>query len=272
MANCPVCGGSIFTDSPILWDALVAGWELSPEERAYVDRQQGTCCSRCGANLRSGALAEALLGAAGGSGTLLEFVDTSAAARLEVLEINQAGSLNPVLARLPRHRLASYPDIDMQAMPYPDGSFDLVVHSDTLEHVPDPLRALSECRRVLRPAGALCFTVPVIVGRLTRSCAGRPPSFHGTPALESEDMRVQTEFGADMWTWPLRAGFAAVTVTATEYPAALAVTSWKGRSRPIVQDLAGEILELRGELPAIRASPSSSASSWLHRLSVFLFR
>jgi SAM-dependent methyltransferase len=204
-----------------------------------VDRQQGTCCSRCGANLRSGALAEALLGAVGGTGTLLEFVDTSAAAGLEVLEINEAGSLSPVLARLASHRLARFPDLDMQRMPFPDGSFDLVIHSDTLEHVSDPLRALAECRRVLPSTGALCFTVPIIVGRLTRSCAGRPPSFHGTPALQSEDLRVQTEFGADMWTWLLRAGFAAVTLTTTEYPAALAITGWTGRPRSIVRPSRG---------------------------------
>ena len=49
------------------------------------------------------------------------------------------------------------------------GTYDLVVHSDTLEHVPDPVRALQECRRVLRPLGACCFTVPIVVGRLTRS-------------------------------------------------------------------------------------------------------
>jgi hypothetical protein len=113
MAFCPVCGGTAFTDRPILWDALVAAWELSPEERAYVDRQQGTCCSGCGANLRSGALAEALLGAIGCTGTLLQFVDTPAAACLEALEINQAGPLSPVLARLPHRHLASYPDLDM---------------------------------------------------------------------------------------------------------------------------------------------------------------
>ena len=272
MVNCPVCGGSTFTDRPVLWDSLVTAWELSPEERAYVDRQQGTCCCRCGANLRSGVLAEALLGAAGGAGTLLEFVDTSAAATLEVLEINPAGSLSPVLARLPRHRLANYPDLDMQAMPYPDESFDLVVHSDTLEHVPDPSRALSECWRVLRPTGALCFTVPIIVGRLTRSCAGRPPSFHGNPAAESEDLRVQTEFGADMWTWPLRAGFTAVTLTTTEYPAALAVTGWKGRPRPAGHAIAGELLELRGELPGLRASRSWSGSAAFRRLSAFFRR
>jgi SAM-dependent methyltransferase len=156
-------------------------------------------------------------------------------------------------------------------MPYPDESFDLVVHSDTLEHVLDPFRALSECRRVLRPTGALCFTVPVIVGRLTRSCTGRPPSFHGTPTTESEDLRVQTEFGADMWTWPLRAGFAAVTITTTEYPAALAVTGWKGRPRPIGEPHAGEVLEARGVLPAMQASHSWSVSAGLRRLSE-LFR
>ena len=34
---------------------------------------------------------------------------------------------------------------------------------------------------------------------------------------------MQTEL-VPMWTWPLRAGFTAVTLTTTEYPAALAVT------------------------------------------------
>ena len=92
------------------------------------------------------------------------------------------------------------------------------------------------------------------------------------PAAEGEELRVQTEFGADMWTWPLRAGFAAVTVTTTEYPAALAVTGWKGRPQPIAQAVAGEVSELRGELPAIQTSRSWSASAGLRRLSAFLRR
>jgi hypothetical protein len=106
-----------------LRDTLVEAWELSPEERPYADRQQSTC-SRCGANLRSGVLAEALLGAAGDTGRLFESADTPASGGLEVLEINPAGCLSPMLARLPRHRLANDPELDMPAMPYPDASFD----------------------------------------------------------------------------------------------------------------------------------------------------
>lgn len=38
-------------------------------------------------------------------------------------------------------------------MPYPNTSFDLVVHSDVLEHIENPIQALKESRRVLRPGG-----------------------------------------------------------------------------------------------------------------------
>jgi SAM-dependent methyltransferase len=41
---------------------------------------------------------------------------------------------------------------------FPDGSFDLVLSSFTLEHFVDPLRALANLRRWLRPGGALVAT------------------------------------------------------------------------------------------------------------------
>ena len=214
---------------------MAQAWELTPAERAYVDRQQGTICTGCGASLRSAALAQGILDAVGAVGPLVRFVATPMARRLRLLELNEAGSLNPLLRRLPGHRFGGFPEVDMQAMPYADASFDLVVHSDTLEHVPDPARALTECRRVLRPGGALCFTVPTIVGRMSRGRAGLPPSFHGFPTDEGEDLKVHTEFGADMWTWVLRAGFAAVTVTPLEYPAALAITGWTGTPAPLLR-------------------------------------
>lgn len=46
------------------------------------------------------------------------------------------------------------------ALPFPDGSFDRVICSEVLEHLPDYAGALAEMRRVLRPGGLLCISVP----------------------------------------------------------------------------------------------------------------
>jgi SAM-dependent methyltransferase len=225
--RCSICGGGDFSSNPVLWDALAAEWQLSPDERAYVDRQQGTVCIACGGNLRSIALSNAIREAVGASATLKEFAASTAAASLSLLEINEAGTLGPVLAGLPGHTLVTYPAVDMHQLPFADDRFDMVVHSDTLEHVRQPVRALSECRRVLRPGGSLCFTVPTIVGRMTRDRAGLARSFHGAPATDSDDFLVHTEFGADMWTFVMAAGFDTVTIHAVSFPDATALRAAK---------------------------------------------
>ena len=52
----------------------------------------------------------------------------------------------------------------MTRLTYPDASFDLVLTSETLEHVPDLDAALAETRRVLAPGGRHVFTVPLLPG------------------------------------------------------------------------------------------------------------
>jgi SAM-dependent methyltransferase len=49
---------------------------------------------------------------------------------------------------------------DADAIPAENGSFDVVVCTQVLEHVPDPLRVLQEFRRVLRGGGLMLATVP----------------------------------------------------------------------------------------------------------------
>jgi SAM-dependent methyltransferase len=220
---CEVCGGRDYEHTPVLWQQLAEDWELSPEEAGYIDVQQGTRCVACGCNVRSIAVAKALLVAKASQGPLASFVEGPRFRSLAILEINAAGSLSSYLNRAAGHRLVEYPEYDMMDLALPAQSFDLVVHSDTLEHVPDPLRALRECRRVLKTDGSLVFSVPVVIGRLGRSRAGMRPSYHGAPGSDDESLRVHTEFGADAWVTVLKAGFARVELVPFLFPSGLAM-------------------------------------------------
>jgi ubiquinone/menaquinone biosynthesis C-methylase UbiE len=49
---------------------------------------------------------------------------------------------------------------DAELLPVRPAVFDLVVCTETLEHLPDPLRALEEMRRALKPNGKVIGSVP----------------------------------------------------------------------------------------------------------------
>lgn len=49
---------------------------------------------------------------------------------------------------------------DALKLPFPSGSFDRVICSEVLEHIPDDLAAMGELTRVLRPGGTMAITVP----------------------------------------------------------------------------------------------------------------
>jgi ubiquinone/menaquinone biosynthesis C-methylase UbiE len=49
---------------------------------------------------------------------------------------------------------------DITAIPEPDASFDAVMCIEVLEHVPDPVAALKELGRLIRPGGTIVLTSP----------------------------------------------------------------------------------------------------------------
>ncbi|HEV7256400.1 MAG TPA: methyltransferase domain-containing protein [Bosea sp. (in: a-proteobacteria)] len=49
---------------------------------------------------------------------------------------------------------------DIVDIPEPDASFDAVLCTEVLEHLPDPVRALDELVRLLKPGGVLVTTAP----------------------------------------------------------------------------------------------------------------
>jgi SAM-dependent methyltransferase len=274
--SCTICGCTRFTARKVLWPELVARADYTPEEAANIERQQGETCDRCGANLRAVALGRALQAVLGTELNLWEYAQTPEARGLRILDVNGVPGLSEALEGLPSYLRADYPAVDLQALPYPGGSFDVVLHSDTLEHVADPMAALRECGRVLGPKGSLCFTVPLRTGRLTEDRSGLPPYHHGSPLTSEDGMRVRTEFGADAWTFALRAGFSAVAIHEVAFPVAVALTASDfragtgfpsaraaeaPRSSPMGLGLRGAALKARRRLGRAR----SSIQRWLAR-------
>lgn len=69
-----------------------------------------------------------------------------------------------------------------EALPLADGSIDLAVMGEVIEHVFDPDACIEEVRRVLRPGGALVVTTPNLASWLNRALllAGIQPVFTET--------------------------------------------------------------------------------------------
>lgn len=68
--------------------------------------------------------------------------------------------LTLLMADSPRTHSVSFETGDATALRFDDDYFDAVICSEVLEHLPDYGAALAEMRRVLKPTGKLCVTVP----------------------------------------------------------------------------------------------------------------
>ena len=68
---------------------------------------------------------------------------------------------------------------DALALPFPDSSFDRVIASEVLEHIPEDGAAIAELRRVLKPGGTLAVTVPRWFPE--RLCWALSDEYHGNP-------------------------------------------------------------------------------------------
>lgn len=79
--------------------------------------------------------------------------DEIAITRATFAAMAEAGEINP-------DRLAGVIRGDATCLPFRDSSFDCIITSEVLEHIPDDVRALSEVSRVLQPGGIFAATVP----------------------------------------------------------------------------------------------------------------
>jgi SAM-dependent methyltransferase len=207
-------------------------WGLTPRLADALARKESGDCAHCGAKLRGRRLAQVLLslypGGAPPAPCLARWVEAPEIRKLRVAEINRIDGVHSFVQNLPFYAGSDYSgetdpatlapgarSEDLTRLTYCDSSFDLILTSETLEHVPDLHAALREIRRVLVPGGRHVFTVPVLPGTkqtVARStvaadgsiCDVMPRVCHpggdwGYP--------VFTEFGTDLPELLTRAGF-----------------------------------------------------------------
>ena len=78
---------------------------------------------------------------------------------------------------------------DIEAMPLPDSSYDVIISNCVLNLVPDKNKAFSEIHRVLRPGGHFCISDVVIEGQLPEGLQASAEMYAGcvSGALQSEE-------------------------------------------------------------------------------------
>jgi len=108
---------------------------------------------------------------------------------------------------------------DLRQLSFADASFDLVLSSDVLEHMPSPYDAHRDIFRVLKPGGRHIFTVPfnahaqaddirarIVDGRIEYLAEAL---YHGDPVRPDEGILVWTIFGTQMMQQLEAIGFVA---------------------------------------------------------------
>ncbi|MFD4367361.1 class I SAM-dependent methyltransferase [Rhodococcus sp. NPDC058521] len=105
---------------------------------------------------------------------------------------------------------------DALNLPYEDASFDVVLISEVLEHVPEDVRAISELTRILKPGGVAAVTVPRWFPE--RICWALSDEYH---EVEGGHVRI---YRADELSAKLSA--AGLTVTGRDHAHALHSPYW----------------------------------------------
>lgn len=178
--RCAVCGKvrPMLYYRRIIPDRLVQLGGLSRRQAVALAHKESDFCASCGAKLRARRIGSVLLELYPAEGSraasLRDWARDPSIQRLRIAEINGVDGLHEALRDLPNFAPSDYlpgerpgavvggvRNEDLGRLTYPDASLDLIITSETLEHVPDLEAALSEIRRVLAPGGRHVFTAPV---------------------------------------------------------------------------------------------------------------
>lgn len=195
-------------------------------------RESG-CCRHCRSHNRRRQIAHVLCASISVQVglPLHSLVDLRKCSDLTVYNTEASGPLHDYLSELPHYACSEYfgprympgeivdsvRHEDLTRMSFADDSFDVVISSDVLEHVPLPYQAHREIFRVLKPGGRHVFTVPFHQTEYLDEVMAEPDD-EGTPRLlkqalyhfdplRPEGILVYTIFSLEMLVKLQRIGF-----------------------------------------------------------------
>jgi len=203
--HCPICAhdGNMFFDMP--------DRRLRSEHGIGMLRETLNCKS-CGSTMRHRTMAVTLLKVVNQrTGWALSTVEELADATWD-FRILDTDSFSPIAIRLKRNRNYTRSEympahdfgaeveerlfnVDLQRICFPNESFDYVMTSDVMEHVPDDQSAHREIHRCLKAGGAYLFTVPyddaMHANRVLASIQNGQPVFYEAPHYHGDPLTGQ---------------------------------------------------------------------------------
>lgn len=107
---------------------------------------------------------------------------------------------------------------DLTNLSFNDEQFDFIISLEVLEHIPDYLKALKECFRVLKKNGKILLTFPfnknsvknIVRARLNNDGTIQhlfPPEYHGDPINNNEGCLCYYHFGWEILDDIKKTGF-----------------------------------------------------------------
>lgn len=176
---CSVCGQKVKFKAN-LWmisKEQKRDWN-SPDEFLEFCLRESLFCGHCGSSYRQRRIAKVLIDSSCPKlhSSLVECNLEQCFSKKSILLINSLGEysfMQNLMETLGQLTLTCFEperdfglaidgrvNADIMNLPFSDLAFDLVIHSDVLEHLVDPNLAMEESIRVLRDEGRVIFTIP----------------------------------------------------------------------------------------------------------------
>jgi SAM-dependent methyltransferase len=112
---------------------------------------------------------------------------------MSVPELDQVRALFEAMrdaGEAPPEGMATTLNGDATRLPFPDDTFDRIIASEVMEHIPDDLAALDELVRVLRPGGVIAVTIPA---QLPEKVCWMLSDEYYAPKAEGGHVRIYSE-------------------------------------------------------------------------------